>query len=78
LTGGTARLSGIAEAAQLALGLEARVAEGPRDVAPELSQPEYSTALGLLHYALTGQEEVRKNLKPVGLLRRISSLLNFD
>lgn len=78
LTGGTSRLAGIAEAAQRSLGLDARVAEPPAEVAPELSKPEYSTALGLLHYALTGQEEARQSAKPTGLLRRIGSLLNFD
>lgn len=78
LTGGSSRLTGIAEAAKRVLGVESRVAECPDDVAPELSQPEYSTALGLLHYALTGQEDARKAAKPVGLLGRIGSLLNFD
>lgn len=78
LTGGTSRLTGIDEAARRSLGLDARVAEPPADVAPELAKPEYSTALGLLHYALTGQEEARQNAKPAGLLRRIGSLLNFD
>lgn len=78
LTGGSSRLTGIAEAAQRVLGVDSRVAECPDDVAPELSQPEYSTALGLLHYALTGQEDARKAAKPVGLLSRIGSLLNFD
>ncbi len=78
LTGGSSRLNGIDEAAKRSLGLEARVAEGPADVAAELRQPEYSTVLGLLHYALTGQEETQKTVKPAGLLRRIGSILNFD
>jgi cell division protein FtsA len=78
LTGGSARLSGLAETSKRVLGIESRVAECPDDVAPELSQPEYSTGLGLLHYALTGQEDPRKVAKPLGLLERIGSLLNFD
>jgi cell division protein FtsA len=78
LTGGSSRLSGIDEAASRALGLEARIAEGSQDVAPELRIPEYSTALGLLHYALTGQEDKQQRAKPGGLFRRLSSILNFD
>jgi cell division protein FtsA len=78
LTGGSSRLSGIDEAASRVLGLEARITEGSQDVAPELRIPEYSTALGLLHYALTGQEDRQQRAKPGGLFRRLSSILNFD
>lgn len=78
LTGGTARLNGIDEAARRIFQIDARIAEGPEDVARELRRPEYSTALGLLHYALTGQEESRRVAKPSGLFRRLSSLLSLD
>lgn len=78
MTGGSSRLAGIDDAAQRALGLEARVTEGPQDVGAELRIPEYSTALGLLHYALTGQEDKQQHAKPTGLLRRLGSILNFD
>jgi cell division protein FtsA len=79
LTGGTSRLPGIEECARRNLGLEARVSEGPSGVAKELRKPEYSTALGLLHYALTGQEEKQKATKSTrGILRRLSGLLSFD
>jgi cell division protein FtsA len=78
LTGGTSLLTGIDEAAHRRFGLDARVSEGPQDVAEELRAPEYSTALGLLHYALTGQEESQQQAKPSGLLRKLSGLLNFD
>ena len=77
LTGGTSRLEGIDEVARRCLGLEARQSEGPQDVSPELRVPEYSTALGLLHYALTGQEDAQQDAKPTGLFRRIGSILNF-
>jgi cell division protein FtsA len=77
LTGGTSRLEGIDEAARRSLGLEARQSEGPQDVSPDLRVPEYSTALGLLHYALTGQEDAQENAKPVGIFRRLSSILNI-
>ncbi len=78
LTGGTSRLDGIAEVAKRQFGLEARIASGPPDVLPELRRPEYSTALGLLHYALTGQDESRESTKTAGLLRRLSDILNLD
>ncbi|MFQ3224444.1 MAG: cell division protein FtsA [Lentimonas sp.] len=77
LTGGTSRLEGIDEVARRSLGLEARQSEGPQDVSPELRVPEYSTALGLLHYALTGQEDAQQHAKPTGLFRRLGSILNF-
>lgn len=76
LTGGSSELTGIEEAAQQRFGLEARVSEGPEDVAAELRVPEYSTVLGLLHYALTGQEVNETNVKPSGLLRRLTNLFN--
>lgn len=76
LTGGSSKLSGIAEAAHRRFGLEARVSEGPEDVAGELRIPEYSTVLGLLHYALTGQDVAEEVPKPSGLLRKITNLFN--
>lgn len=78
LTGGSSELNGIDESARRHLGLEARVSEGPFDVAAELRHPGYSTALGLLHYALTGQEDRQKPAKPASILRKLTGLLNFD
>ena len=78
LTGGSAQLEGIEESVRRNLGLDARVAEGPRDVAPELRHPRYSTALGLLHYALTGQDDSQRAPKPTGLLRKLRGLLNLE
>jgi cell division protein FtsA len=49
LTGGTARLPHICDAAQEVLGVPARLADCPQWVSdPQLCVPEYSTALGLL------------------------------
>ncbi len=77
LTGGSARLAGIDEVAKRCLGLDATVSEGSVDVAEELRQPEYSTVLGLLHYALTGQDASQEMAKPSSFLRKISGLLNI-
>lgn len=78
LTGGTSRLVGIEQCAEKYLGLSARCANGPEGVDAELCKPEYSTALGLLHYALTGQEEKKPQSRSAGILRKLSGLLNFD
>lgn len=77
LTGGTSRLAGIDEVASRSLGLAARQSEGPQDVAATLRVPEYSTALGLLHYALTGQEDTQQPAKPAGIFGRLSRILNL-
>ncbi|MFT5622626.1 MAG: cell division protein FtsA [Bacteroidia bacterium] len=77
LTGGSSRLEGIDESARRSLGLEARRSEGPQDVSTELRHPEYSTVLGLLHYALTGQEDAQQSAKPVGVWNRLGSILNI-
>ncbi|MEN8743586.1 MAG: hypothetical protein ABF320_02745, partial [Lentimonas sp.] len=71
------RLAGVDEAARRSLGLEASVSEGLADVAEELRQPEYSTALGLLHYAVTGQDAVHELEKYTSFFRKISGLLNI-
>lgn len=78
LTGGTSQLAGIDESARRNLGLDARVSDGPFGVAPDLRNPGYSTALGLLHYALNGQEDKNQSAKPSGILRKLTGLLNFD
>jgi cell division protein FtsA len=78
LTGGSSRLPGIDEAARRSLGLEATVSEGSQGVADELRQPEYSTVLGLLHYALTGQDSVQEaQAKTSSFFRKITGLLNI-
>ena len=76
LTGGTSRLEGIAATASSVLGLEALSSMGPQGVAKELRMPEYSTVLGLLHYALNGQDAAPGKPKSGGLLRRITNMLS--
>lgn len=76
LTGGSSRLKGIEEAAHRRFGLEARASEGSQYVNEELRAPEYSTAIGLLHYALTGQEDKQEQAKSPGLIRILTGLFN--
>lgn len=78
LTGGSSQLKGMADAAEQFLGLPAHLAEGPRDILPELRRPEYTTALGLLHYALTGQEEAAKSRQAGGFFGWIPDLFKLS
>jgi cell division protein FtsA len=78
LTGGGSRLAGLTESAEACFGLAAVRAEGPPDVASELRAPEYSTVLGLLHYALTAESDARRASGGQGLLRKLSGLLSLD
>jgi cell division protein FtsA len=55
LTGGTAKLPGITEAAAKVFGVPARLGEAPGWVNENLRDPGYSSALGLLHFTLSGQ-----------------------
>ncbi|MGJ3242573.1 MAG: cell division protein FtsA [Opitutales bacterium] len=74
LTGGTARLPGIADVGRQVLGLDVHLGEPPGWIDASLRRPEYTTAIGLLHYALTGQEQQTENHRPRGILRRISRM----
>jgi cell division protein FtsA len=65
LTGGTAKLSGIAEAAARVFGVPAHLGEAPTWVSENLRDPGYHTALGLLYYGLSAQAE-----KTTGTRRR--------
>ncbi len=53
LTGGTSKLKDIEKVAEKALGLPVMLGGNPSWVAEEIQGPEYSTALGLLHFGLS-------------------------
>ena len=55
LTGGTAKLPGMAECAAKVFGVPARLGEAPSTVADNLREPGFHTALGLLHYGINAQ-----------------------
>ena len=57
LTGGTAKLPGIAEAAAKVFGVTARVGEVPGYINENLRDPGFSTALGLLYLGLNSSSE---------------------
>lgn len=71
LTGGTSRLPGIDRVAERVLGLPARRPTDPAWLTESLRGPEYSTAVGLLLFALNAPE--RENAKTA---RKGDGLLN--
>lgn len=79
VTGGTSLLNGLDTCAANALGLVTVVGQNPDWVTEELSGPKYSTALGLLQYALTGRETAPSvvTTAPKGLLASLRKLLPF-
>lgn len=80
LTGGVAGLPNITEVAGSALGLDVRIGSNPSWVREDLRMREFSTTLGLLHYALTGDDKDEADEKPrqKGLLRKVASLLHIE
>lgn len=57
LTGGSAKLPGIAECAAKVLGVTAHLGEAPPWVAENLRDPGYHAAVGLLYYGFGGRTE---------------------
>jgi len=58
LTGGSAHLPGIDEAAARVFGVQARVGEAPGWVAENLRDPGFSSVLGLLQFGLSSRADV--------------------
>lgn len=72
LTGGSSRLEGIEALASEVLGAEARRGSHPKWVGQDINHPEYSTVLGLFHYALTTNErDDNGQAQAKGLIRRL-------
>jgi cell division protein FtsA len=57
LTGGSAKLPAITEAAAKVFGANARLGEVPAWIGENLRDPGYATALGLLHFTLNAQAD---------------------
>lgn len=57
LTGGTAKLPGIADCAAKVFGVPAHLGEAPAWVNENLRDPGFTTALGLLYYGLASQTD---------------------
>ncbi len=57
LTGGTAKIPGIAETAAKVFGVPAHLGETPSWIAENLRDPGYNTALGLLYYGVAANQD---------------------
>jgi cell division protein FtsA len=71
LTGGTAKLPAITEAAAKVFGASARLGEAPSWIGENLRDPGYSTALGLLHFTLNAQADRATAPRRRGLLSKL-------
>lgn len=78
LTGGTARLPGIEEAASRVFGLPARRGEAPGWVKDELKDPMFSTVLGVFQFGLRSMSDqlVPARRKPAGVLSQLTRLFS--
>lgn len=81
LTGGGARLLHLSDASREILGVETRLGTSSGGVSwvtsPELRQPEYSTVLGLLHYALSHPKTDSRRVEDQTLIRKVSKLFKL-
>ena len=72
LTGGGAKLPGIAEAASRVFGLPAHLGETPTWVHDNLRDPAYSTVLGLLYHGMAAHaESLAPARRGLGFLRKL-------
>jgi len=75
ITGGTAKLPGIAECAAKVFEVPAHLGEAPSWVAENLRDPGYHTALGLLYYGIGAQaEQVAGRRRRGGFLNSVTRL----
>jgi cell division protein FtsA len=77
LTGGASQLRGITKVAQRVLGVSARVAK-PRNLiglVDALQSPVYATSVGLLQWAVSGQNSYRPRSRPNELGRKLTDFL---
>ena len=79
LSGGSSRLPGLLEAASRSFGVNVRLGEHPPWAKGNLRKLEYSTVLGLLHYALSGNaiEDDKLQQADRGMLKKVSKFLKF-
>ncbi|MCF7688234.1 MAG: cell division protein FtsA [Cephaloticoccus sp.] len=75
LTGGSAKLAGIAETAAKLFNVPVHLGETPAWVAENLRDPGYNTALGLLYYGVQAHNErVGATRRKSGFLRNVARL----
>jgi len=78
ITGGASLLPGLGEMVEAVFEQSAHYGLAPSWVREDLTAPSYSTVLGLLHYALTGQAryQARTQQRKSGLWNRMAKIFN--
>lgn len=78
ITGGASLLSGLGEMVEAVFEQSAHYGLAPSWVREDPTAPSYSTVLGLLHYALTGQTryQARTQQRKSGLWNRMAKIFN--
>lgn len=77
LTGGTARMPGIEDAAARAFGVPARRGEAPAWVKEELKDPMFSTVLGVFQFGLrTAHEHAAAAPRPRGFISNLAKIFS--
>ena len=78
ITGDASLLPGLGEMAESVFEQSAHYGLAPSWVREDLTAPSYSTVLGLLHYALTGQTRLqsRTHARKEGLWNRMAKIFN--
>jgi len=74
LTGGSAKLPGMAEAAAQVFKVPAHLGEAPAWVAENLRDPGYSTALGVLYFGMQSHTEQQTGRRKTGFLTGLKRL----
>jgi cell division protein FtsA len=74
LTGGTARLAGIGEAAARVFGVPVHLGETPGWVSEDLRDPGYHTALGVLYYGVTSRADKLAPAKSGGFFSSVKKI----
>lgn len=79
LTGGASRLLQIDAVARDVFETDVRLGDNPPWASDNLRHPEYSTLLGLLHYALRSKEkEGVLKVKKSGILKKVAKIFNLN
>ena len=76
VTGGTAKMSGIEEAAQRVFSLSSRRGEAPEWVKDELKDPMFSTVLGVFQFGLLTASEHPQSARRGGLLGSLTRIFS--
>lgn len=78
LTGGTSRLPKIVECCKRVIDLPTRLGENPYWIKGQLHEPEWSTTIGLLSFALNHENDEPTQRPSRGIMRKIANILTMN